>query len=138
MMLPRVLSFLFGAYCLSLLATKFILLAIHAPTVPAGDFLLFFPTFFVPDLLAIGGARLLLRTGKSWLSVAGAIIGTFLACVCPEAFIPISIPPARHLPKLTSIPSQAHRHRRCVLSAGLLLRDRWRARMARGVHFRPR
>jgi hypothetical protein len=75
MMLQRGLSFLFGAFCVALIATKITILTIHAPTVPLGEFLFFLPTFFLPDVVAICFMRLMLRAAKGYVAIVASAVG---------------------------------------------------------------
>lgn len=77
-------SFPFAIFFLSVLSTKFLHLFIHASSVPAFSFIFFLPSFFVPDVIFISLARILLRHERSVLSTLGYVSGltlTYVPCL---------------------------------------------------------
>ncbi|KAF4975747.1 hypothetical protein FZEAL_7524 [Fusarium zealandicum] len=75
-------SFPFGLFFVSVLASKLLHLYTHFSTVPTGAFILYLPTFFLFDFVAVCIARLLFSQSKSYFAWAGCVIGslaTFIA-----------------------------------------------------------
>lgn len=71
-------SFLFSAFSCALLSAKLVHLANYATTIPPTSFLLYLPTFFLPDFIAICIARLFLRPVRSVLSLIGVVLATLV------------------------------------------------------------
>lgn len=71
--------FLFSVFVVSVVASKLLHLFQHAHTIPPLRFILYFPTFFIQDAIVSIALRLLLHGGSGALSVAGLVIGGFLA-----------------------------------------------------------
>ncbi|KAF5022192.1 hypothetical protein F66182_5779 [Fusarium sp. NRRL 66182] len=75
-------SFVFGVFFVSLLGSKLLHLWTHFLTVPTSAFILYLPTFFLSDLLAVCIARLLLNQSKTpwaWISCFIGTIATLVA-----------------------------------------------------------
>ncbi|KAH8680353.1 alkaline-phosphatase-like protein [Ilyonectria robusta] len=70
--------FLFSAFFVSVVLSKFVHLCTYVSTIPTGAFLLYLPTFFIADFLVICIARLFLRPVKGLPSLVGAVIGSFI------------------------------------------------------------
>lgn len=70
--------FLFSAFFVSVVLSKFVHLCTYVSTIPTGAFLLYLPTFFITDFLVICIARLFLRPVKGLPSLVGAVIGSFI------------------------------------------------------------
>lgn len=71
--------FLFSLFVVSVFASKFLHLFQHAHTIPPLRFILYFPTFFVQDVIVSIALRLLLHNGSGALSVVGLVFGGFLS-----------------------------------------------------------
>ena len=71
--------FLFSLLVVSILASKLLHLFQHVHTIPPLRFVLYFPTFFVQDVVVAIAGRLLLHNGTGALSVVGLLFGGFLA-----------------------------------------------------------
>ncbi|KAM6505657.1 hypothetical protein FSOLCH5_013832 [Fusarium solani] len=69
-------SFVFGVFFVSVISSKLLHLWTHFSTVPTSAFILYLPTFFLFDLIAICIARLLLCQGRSPLAWVGCILGS--------------------------------------------------------------
>lgn len=72
--------FLFSLFAVSILASKLLHLFQHASSIGFLRFIIYFPTFFIPDVLAGTVHRLLLHDGeaKGWPWI-GLFIGAFMA-----------------------------------------------------------
>lgn len=91
-------SFPFAIFVISILSTKFLHLYLHANSIPVFSFLLYLPSFFVPDVIFISIIRILLRRERSILSTIGYVLGLSLTYVQDlMSACPISRP-------LTSLP----------------------------------
>ncbi|EAS29257.3 sulfatase [Coccidioides immitis RS] len=71
--------FLFSLLVVAVLASKFLHLFQHAHTIPPLRFILYFPTFFVQDIVTVIVGRLLLQPGTGALFVAALTLGAFLS-----------------------------------------------------------
>ncbi|KAM5344176.1 hypothetical protein ACJ41O_012713 [Fusarium nematophilum] len=74
-------SFVFGAFFVSVISSKLVHLYNHVATVPLEAFILYLPTFFLFDFLAICIARLLLSQSKSPWAWAGCTLGTLITLI---------------------------------------------------------
>lgn len=73
-----VVSLVFSTFFVTVGAVKFCHLFAYFNKVPVWAFLVFLPTFFVPDFLAICLLRALLRPVRGWFTIITAIIGTLI------------------------------------------------------------
>ncbi|KAH6877067.1 alkaline-phosphatase-like protein [Thelonectria olida] len=80
MYLPSV-SLIFSVFFVSVVSAKVVHLFLLASTVPVKDFLLYFPSFFLPDFLAICIGRIVLRPVRSWFTFLCAIIGVLITSI---------------------------------------------------------
>ncbi|KAF4470969.1 hypothetical protein FALBO_2110 [Fusarium albosuccineum] len=71
-------SFVFGVFFVSVIASKLLHLWTHFSTVPTSAFILYLPTFFLFDLIAICIARLLLAQTRTPLAWVGCVVGSLL------------------------------------------------------------
>ncbi|KAL1957585.1 hypothetical protein VTO42DRAFT_5696 [Malbranchea cinnamomea] len=75
--------FLFSLFTVSIIASKLLHLFQHGASISFLHFILYFPTFFVPDGLVVIVHRLLLHPGNGgpwpWIGLA---VGTFMALLC--------------------------------------------------------
>lgn len=69
----------FSVIVVSLALTKLVHLYIHAATVSAASFILYLPSFLLPDALVIFTARLVFRRERGWLSFALCVAGCLMA-----------------------------------------------------------
>lgn len=69
-------SFVFGVFFVSVISSKLLHLWTHFSTVPTSAFILYLPTFFLFDLIAICIARLLLSQGRGPLAWVGCVLGS--------------------------------------------------------------
>ncbi|EWG48824.1 hypothetical protein FVEG_08486 [Fusarium verticillioides 7600] len=74
-------SYVFGVFFVSVIASKLLHLWTHFFTVPAAAFFLYLPTFFLFDLLAICIARLFLSQSKTPWAWIGCLFGTIATLV---------------------------------------------------------
>ncbi|KAF4965725.1 hypothetical protein FSARC_6508 [Fusarium sarcochroum] len=74
-------SFVFGVYFVSVLGSKLLHLWTHFFTVPTSAFILYLPTFFLFDILAICLARLLLSQSKTPWAWIGCFLGTLATLI---------------------------------------------------------
>lgn len=75
------IPFLFSSFTVAILASKTVHLVAHFPTVPLSAFILYLPTFFFFDVLAIFVLRLLLQTARGGFFLIGVVLGGFISCV---------------------------------------------------------
>ncbi|KAH6987092.1 alkaline-phosphatase-like protein [Ilyonectria destructans] len=80
------MSAAFVPYCFSVIVvslafTKLVHLYIHAATVPAASFIVYLPSFLLPDALVIFTARLVFRRERGWLSFALCVAGCLMTLV---------------------------------------------------------
>lgn len=80
MYLPSV-SLIFGVFFVSVVSAKVVHLFILASTVPVLDFLLYLPSFFLPDFFVVCIGRIVLRPVRSWFTFLCAIIGVLITYV---------------------------------------------------------
>jgi hypothetical protein len=78
-------SYIFGICFVSIVASKALHLWAHFFTIPASSFILYFPTFFIFDFIAICLVRVLLTQSKApWVWVArlvGSVSSYVLLCL---------------------------------------------------------
>lgn len=76
--------FFLSLFAVAVLAAKLLHLVQHGRSVGILQFLLYLPTFFIPDILVIALMRLVLHgygSKLTALSVTGLLVGSFIACV---------------------------------------------------------
>lgn len=96
---------LFSSFTLAVLASKSTHLYAHFETVPLGAFLLYLPTFYILDILAILALRLLLQTSRGGLYYIPVVIGGFISYVPPQISPPSVEQPDLLTPLQASSPS---------------------------------
>lgn len=84
------MSAAFVPYCFSIIfvsvtLTKLVHLYVNANIVPAGLFVLYFPSFLLPDALVIFTARLALRRERGWVSFPMCALGCLMAYANPSS-----------------------------------------------------
>jgi hypothetical protein len=92
-------SYVFGVFFVSILGSKLLHLWTHFFTVPTTAFILYLPTFFLFDLLAICLARLLLsqsRTPWAW-------IGSLLGSIATYVFLPPFLRPVANSNSIATV-----------------------------------
>ncbi|KAH7121574.1 alkaline-phosphatase-like protein [Dactylonectria macrodidyma] len=80
------MSATFVPYCFSIIVvsvtlTKLVHLYVNANLVPPGLFVLYFPSFLLPDALVIFTARLALRRERGWVSLPMCALGCLMAFI---------------------------------------------------------
>ncbi|KAF4992690.1 hypothetical protein FGRMN_7003 [Fusarium graminum] len=74
-------SYVFGLFFVSILGSKLLHLWTHFFTVPVSAFILYLPTFFLFDILAICVARILLSQSRTPWAWIGSLFGTLATLV---------------------------------------------------------
>ncbi|KAK7430701.1 hypothetical protein QQZ08_002745 [Neonectria magnoliae] len=80
-MFASFVPFCFSVIVVSLALSKLVHLYIHGDAIPAAAFVLYLPSFFLPDALVICSARLALRRERSWLAFPACVLGCLMALV---------------------------------------------------------
>ncbi|KAJ5156738.1 hypothetical protein N7492_009541 [Penicillium capsulatum] len=71
--------FLLSLLLVSALSSKLLHLSQHASSLPAAQFILFLPTFFLQEALLCGAAWFLLTRSTGWKAIAGTAVTAFVA-----------------------------------------------------------
>ncbi|KAK7394032.1 hypothetical protein QQX98_013187 [Neonectria punicea] len=71
--------FLFSAFSVSVLCSKLVHLVTYASTIPATAFIVYLPTFFLADFLAICFLRVLLRPVNRWFFLIFPVVGCLIS-----------------------------------------------------------
>jgi hypothetical protein len=83
-------SYVFGICFVSIVASKAVHLWAHFFTIPASSFVLYLPTFFIFDFLAICLVRLLLTQSKAPWAWTARLIGSI------ATYVPLLLPSTTH------------------------------------------